>query len=182
MARFVPKEKLSKKARKELNRQRRTMWDFSPVTKTVDSRKLYNRKRNARDRYDDYGGGVFLWEPTVSHMLQPPKCAPTNFSFGNVSRTFTIRFGLEQSKRWLPVCTRTGRPAASQSSKMRLLIRVRRENEARRWKPVADNDKMPADSLPNRRAIGKIKPDEVRITPNPGPWRFGRSLRICSLL
>ena len=53
MAGFVPKDKLSKKAQKELNRQRRTMWEFSPVTKTVDSKKLYNRKRNARDRYDD---------------------------------------------------------------------------------------------------------------------------------
>ena len=59
MARFVPKEKLSKKAQKELNRQRRTMWDFRPVTKTVDSKKLYNRKKNARDRYDDYGTSVF---------------------------------------------------------------------------------------------------------------------------
>ena len=61
MARFVPKDKLSKKAQKELNRQRRTMWDFSPVTKTVDSKKLYNRKRNTRDRYDDYGASVFHW-------------------------------------------------------------------------------------------------------------------------
>ena len=61
MARFVPKDKLSKKAQKELNRQRRTMWDFSPVTKTVDSKKLYNRKRNARDRYDDYGTSVFYF-------------------------------------------------------------------------------------------------------------------------
>ena len=59
MARFVPKEKLSKKAQKELNRQRRTMWDFSPVSRTVDSKKLYNRKRNTRDRYDENGAGVF---------------------------------------------------------------------------------------------------------------------------
>ena len=59
MARFVPKDKLSKKAQKELNRQRRITWDFSPVTKTVDSKKLYNRKRNARNR-DDYGLGDFL--------------------------------------------------------------------------------------------------------------------------
>lgn len=59
MAKFVPKDKLSKKAQKELNRQRRVTWDFSPVTKTVDSKKLYNRKRNARDRYDDYGASVF---------------------------------------------------------------------------------------------------------------------------
>ena len=58
MARFVPKDKMSKKAQKELNRQRRVTWDFSPVTKTVDSKKLYNRKRNARNR-DDYGLGVF---------------------------------------------------------------------------------------------------------------------------
>ena len=59
MARFVPKDKLSKKAQKELNRQRRVTWDYSPVTKTVDSKKLYNRKRNARNR-DDYGLGGFL--------------------------------------------------------------------------------------------------------------------------
>ena len=59
MARFVPKDKLSKKAQKELNRQRRTMWDFSPVSRAVDSKKLYNRKRNTRDRYDDYGASVF---------------------------------------------------------------------------------------------------------------------------
>ena len=58
MARFVPKDKLSKKAQKELNRQRRVTWDFSPVTKTVDSKKLYNRKKNARNR-DDYGLDVF---------------------------------------------------------------------------------------------------------------------------
>ena len=59
MARFVPKDKLSKKAQKEQNRQRRTMWDFSPVSRAVDSKKLYNRKRNTRDRYDDYGASVF---------------------------------------------------------------------------------------------------------------------------
>lgn len=50
---FVPKEKMSKKAQKELNRQRRVKWDLSPITRTADSRKLYNRKRNARNRYDD---------------------------------------------------------------------------------------------------------------------------------
>ena len=63
MARFVPKDKLSKKAQKELNRQRRITWDFSPVTKTVDSKKLYNRKRNARNR-DDYGLGAFHFSVT----------------------------------------------------------------------------------------------------------------------
>ncbi len=58
MARFIPKGKLSKKAQKELNRQRRVTWAFSPVTKTVDSRKTYSRKRKAQDR-DDYGLSFF---------------------------------------------------------------------------------------------------------------------------
>ena len=59
MAGFVPKDKLSKKARKELNRQRRVTWDFSPVARTVESRKLYNRKRIARIR-DENGPGSFF--------------------------------------------------------------------------------------------------------------------------
>ena len=58
MAGFVPKNKLGKKAQKELNRQRRVMWEFSPATKTVESKKLYSRKKNAHVR-DDYGMGDF---------------------------------------------------------------------------------------------------------------------------
>ena len=57
MARFIPEGKLSKKARKELNRRRRVTWEFSPVTKTVESRKLYSRKRKTHDRGEDYGMG-----------------------------------------------------------------------------------------------------------------------------
>jgi len=53
MAGFVPKGKMSKKAQKELNRQRRVTWGFSPVTKTVESKKIYSRKKNAHDRDDD---------------------------------------------------------------------------------------------------------------------------------
>ena len=58
MAGFVPKSKLSKKAQKELNRKRRVMWEFSPVTKTVESKKIYSRKKSAHVR-DDYGMGGF---------------------------------------------------------------------------------------------------------------------------
>ena len=61
MVKFVPREKLGKKAQKALDRRRRVTWDFSPVTKTVESRKVYSRKRKARNR-DDYGSGFF-------HML-----------------------------------------------------------------------------------------------------------------
>ena len=57
MKKFIPKEKLGKKARKQLDSEQRTTWTFSPVTKKVESKKLYNRKRKAHDRYDDYGMG-----------------------------------------------------------------------------------------------------------------------------
>ncbi len=58
MVKFIAKGKLSKKAQKELNRQRRVTWEFSPVTKTVDSRKIYSRKKKAQNR-DDYGLSFF---------------------------------------------------------------------------------------------------------------------------
>ena len=60
MAKFVPKGKLSRKARKELNRQRRTVWGFSPVTKTVESKKRYNRKKSSHDLQDENSMGVFV--------------------------------------------------------------------------------------------------------------------------
>ncbi len=50
---FVPKGKLSKKARKELDRQKRVTWAFSPVTKKVESKKLYSRKKKTHDRDND---------------------------------------------------------------------------------------------------------------------------------
>ena len=37
--RFIPKEKLSKKARRELNAARRTLWVVSPISKKVESKK-----------------------------------------------------------------------------------------------------------------------------------------------
>ena len=58
MARFVPKDKLSKKARKELNRQKRVTWEFSPVTQAVESKKIYSRKKKAQYR-DEYGLSFF---------------------------------------------------------------------------------------------------------------------------
>ena len=53
--RFIPKEKLSKKARRELNAARRTLWVVSPVSKKVESKKVYNRKKSARLYHDDTG-------------------------------------------------------------------------------------------------------------------------------
>ena len=61
MVGFVPKDKLSKKARKELDRERRVTWDFSPATRTVESKKRYNRRRKAHDRYGDTGMGGYVF-------------------------------------------------------------------------------------------------------------------------
>ena len=45
MAKFISHEKLSKKTRKKLDNQKRATWAFSPTTKKVESKKLYNRKK-----------------------------------------------------------------------------------------------------------------------------------------
>ena len=61
MKSFVPKEKLSKKARKELNSKERRTWEgINPVTRKVESKKLYNRKKT-RTGYEDYLPGSFLY-------------------------------------------------------------------------------------------------------------------------
>ena len=39
MKKFIPKEKLGKKARKQFDSERRTTWAFSPVTKKMESKK-----------------------------------------------------------------------------------------------------------------------------------------------
>ena len=41
---MISKFKLSKKARKELNKQKRVTWDFSPVSRVKPSKKVYNRR------------------------------------------------------------------------------------------------------------------------------------------
>ncbi len=59
MAKFVSREKLSKRARKELDCQKRMTWTFSPVTKKVESKKIYNRKKAQRLNHDDFGAVPF---------------------------------------------------------------------------------------------------------------------------
>ena len=57
MAKFISRQKMSKKARKELDLKQRATWSFSPVTKKVESKKLYNRKKKLSVKYDDFGRG-----------------------------------------------------------------------------------------------------------------------------
>ena len=48
---MVPKNKMSKKAQAELNKQKRVTWDFSPVSRVKQNGKIYNRKRRTYDSY-----------------------------------------------------------------------------------------------------------------------------------
>lgn len=52
MTSMVPKEKLSKKAQKEMNKKRRQVWGFSPVSRRKESKKQYSRKNQPRDNED----------------------------------------------------------------------------------------------------------------------------------
>ncbi len=59
MPTMIPRSKMSKKARRELDARRRNIWQTSPVTKRVESAKRYDRRKMARVRYDDSGAGFF---------------------------------------------------------------------------------------------------------------------------
>ena len=51
---FIPREKLGKRARHEADAAKRRTWDCSPVPRVMESRTCYNRTReNARCREDD---------------------------------------------------------------------------------------------------------------------------------
>ena len=60
MGKFVSKEKLSKKAMKLAAAEKRSVWAFSPVTRRIESKKTYDRKRLSRAGYDD-GMGEFIF-------------------------------------------------------------------------------------------------------------------------
>ena len=60
MDRFVPRDKLSKKERKKRDAEKRNTWAFSPVTRKIESKKLYNRKRISRTDRDDGTGDLLL--------------------------------------------------------------------------------------------------------------------------
>ena len=59
MGKFIPRDKLSKKARRLLDRQKRVTWLISPVTRTVESKKTYDRHRKSREYQNDWIRGIF---------------------------------------------------------------------------------------------------------------------------
>ena len=59
MAKFIPRDKLSKKARRLLDSRKRKTWAFNPATRSVESRKTYNRKRKSHEFLDNWIREIF---------------------------------------------------------------------------------------------------------------------------
>lgn len=55
MAKIIARAKMSKKARRELDKARRSTWGaLSPVTRKVEIKKVYNRKKIRRERDESF--------------------------------------------------------------------------------------------------------------------------------
>lgn len=62
MEMFIPKEKMSKKTRRAIDKAKRNTWAMSPVTRRAESKKVYNRKKVRLDRSDLYQAGPFHFQ------------------------------------------------------------------------------------------------------------------------
>lgn len=70
MAKFVPKQKMSKKAQRALNAQSRVMWDVNPITRKVESKKIYNRKKSLAYTFGtSYISQLLAIEVDPSHQI-----------------------------------------------------------------------------------------------------------------
>ena len=60
MKQYISYEKLSKKKKRELDRQSRQIWGFDPTTRQRQSKKCYDRKK-ARRSYDEDAPFLYLF-------------------------------------------------------------------------------------------------------------------------
>ncbi len=56
MHKFISKEKLGKKAKRELDLMQRQTWSINPVSRKRKNKKAYDRKEARGWSYDDGGG------------------------------------------------------------------------------------------------------------------------------
>ena len=49
MKKFVPYEKMSKKQTREIDKEKRNLWNMNPATRKSENKKAYNRKKLRRD-------------------------------------------------------------------------------------------------------------------------------------
>ncbi|MDD4312661.1 MAG: hypothetical protein PHW41_09290 [Eubacteriales bacterium] len=60
MKQFLPREKMSKREKHALDATKRASWDgINPVTRKVESKKTYDRKKSPR-WYDEDSTGIFV--------------------------------------------------------------------------------------------------------------------------
>ena len=60
MKQFLPREKMSKREKRALDAIKRASWDgVNPVTRKVESKRTYNRKKSPR-WYQDDSTGIFV--------------------------------------------------------------------------------------------------------------------------
>ncbi|MDD6175276.1 MAG: hypothetical protein PUC59_05915 [Firmicutes bacterium] len=75
MQKFIPKEKLSKKAKRELNALQRKTWNgINPVTRKPENPKAYNRKKLRRE--DRKSGEAFLFAAEFFDAGKNPERRP----------------------------------------------------------------------------------------------------------
>ena len=69
MEKFIPREKLSKQKRRELDAKRRKTWAFSPVTRKPANPRAYNRQK-MRKRIDDPDSVSFSFISFLRYIRQ----------------------------------------------------------------------------------------------------------------
>lgn len=53
MNNFIPYEKMSKKQRREIDKMKRGSWNgVNPITRRIESKKAYNRKKVSKTSFD----------------------------------------------------------------------------------------------------------------------------------
>ncbi len=62
MTKFISKDKMSKKKKKALAREKRKVWEISPVTRTAVSKKIYSRKKRTGQKDDYPNDGAFSFD------------------------------------------------------------------------------------------------------------------------
>ena len=67
MKKFIPYEKMSKKQKREIDRQQRGTWILSPVTRIAETdKKHYSRKIKHKDNGGDDGSSLPLFISTAN--------------------------------------------------------------------------------------------------------------------
>jgi len=93
MEKFIPYEKLSKKKKRELDADRRTVWAISPVTRKSENPKAYNRKK-AQKWKNDSGSVLSVFPVALSaeraYDSFPFSCWTISPQAGTIITTFSF--------------------------------------------------------------------------------------------